>query len=180
LHKVRLAYDSAVIIVGSRAFKPQDADAKTILTAFTIRSHLAEQAMNARRKDPVYVVAEILDCENVSHARTAGADEVIETTRLGFTLMAHAVHMPGTANVIAEVAAANATSLFVGPEFPPGEENSMLFGDLCQAMKIHHDAMVIGYRSDSDGTDVINPPANVTVMRGTSLIYIANEELSQE
>lgn len=46
---------------------------------------------------PLYVVAEILDTENVAHAISAGADEVIETTRLGFSLLAHAVAEPGTA-----------------------------------------------------------------------------------
>jgi voltage-gated potassium channel len=178
LYKVRLAYASAVIIVGSRACAPQDADAKTILTAFTIRSHLAKQALNERRKEPVYVVAEILDSENVSHARTAGADEVIETTRLGFTLIAHAVHMPGTANVIAEVVAANATSLFVGPHFPPGGDDTLAFEDLCQAMKTHHDVMVIGFKSGPEEVDIINPPGHTMVSRGTPLIYIADEEVN--
>ena len=178
LGKVRLSYASAVIIVGSRACPPQDADAKTILTAFTIRAHLEQHPMNAQRNKPVYVVAEILDCENVSHARTAGADEVIETTRLGFTLIAHAVHMPGTADVITEVASANATSLFVGPLFPAVEADQMPFSDIAQALKEEHNAMVIGYKSQREGRDILNPLLSSVVKRGTPLIYIADQEIA--
>lgn len=179
MDKVRLPYASAVVIVGSRACPPQDADAKTILTAFTIRAHLEKQPLNARRHKPVYVVAEILDCENVSHARTAGADEVIETTRLGFTLIAHAVHMPGSANVITEVASANATSLFMGTLFPSGDAASMPFIDICQHLKREHNVMVIGYKNKLDGRDILNPPPDAVLTRGTSLIYIGDKEVEQ-
>jgi voltage-gated potassium channel len=180
LDKVRLPYASAVIIVGSRACQPQDADAKTILTAFTIRSHLEKQAINAQRNQPVYVVAEILDRENVSHARTAGADEVIETTRLGFTLIAHAVHMPGTANVITEVASANATSLFVSAIFPRNAAEQLPFSDIAQALKEEHNVMVIGYKNEREGRDILNPPLDTVLSRGTSLIYIAGQEIEQQ
>ena len=171
LDKVRLVYASAVIIVGSRNCDPQDADAKTILTAFTIRAHLSKQTINTQRKQPVYVVAEILASENVNHARTAGANEVIETTRLGFTLIAHAVRMPGTADVIAEVAAANDTSLYVGKLFPQGNDNMLGFTELARRIKHEHDVLVIGIRS-ADGEEIINPTGDTMVLRGTDVIYI--------
>ena len=43
------------------------------------------------------IVAEILDSENVVHGKSSGADEVIETTRMGFAVLAHALSEPGTA-----------------------------------------------------------------------------------
>ena len=95
LDKVRLDHASAAIIVGSRDMIPQQADAITILTAFTIRRYLRQKDSHGHRVRPLYIVAEVLDAENVDHARTAGADEVIETNRLGFSLLAHAIVMPG-------------------------------------------------------------------------------------
>jgi voltage-gated potassium channel len=178
LGKVRLAYASAIIIVGSRTCDPQDADAKTILTAFTIRSHLRKQAITTRRKESVYVIAEILDSENVEHAKTAGADEVIETTRLGFTLIAHAVHMPGSAHIIDQVATANSTSLFVGPILSYKSESPLTFNEVCQRVKQDFDALVIGVKSESSNPDLINPPADTLVPSGSALIYIAEQQVN--
>ena len=66
---------SAVVIIGSRALLPQQADANTILTAFTVRRYLSQQTGHQERKRALYVIAEVLDEENVEHARTAGVDE---------------------------------------------------------------------------------------------------------
>ena len=79
LDKVRLTHAEAVIISGARDMSPQSADARTILITFTIRSYLKAKFKEVRkRRSPVYVVAEVLDSENVDHAAAAGADEVID------------------------------------------------------------------------------------------------------
>ncbi len=172
LGKVRLDHARAAIIVGSRADSPQHADAATILTAFTIRSWLGRQPDAHQRKQPLYLVAEILDSENVAHARTAGADEVIETTRLGFSLLAHAVTMPGTAAVLGSVATAGAHNLYVGS--PPAElELPAAFCDVAAAVKATRNAMVIGLH-DAAG-DRINPPNDAVVGPGQKLIYLAEQ-----
>jgi voltage-gated potassium channel len=172
LDKVRLDHARAAIIVGSREVSPQRADANTILTAFTIRSWMRRRDMVHHRKRPLYVVAEILDSENVAHARTAGADEVIETTRLGFSLVAHAVEMPGTAAVLGSVAVAGAHNLYVGP--PPAElKLPCSFGDACGYVKAELGAMVIGLH-DSSG-DRVNPPSDAMVGPDQQLIYLAEK-----
>ena len=74
LDKVRLTHAAAVIVSGSRIMSPQAADARTILTTFTIRSYMEKQVAGVKgRRFPLYLVAEILDSENVDHAETAGA-----------------------------------------------------------------------------------------------------------
>jgi len=172
LGKVRLDHARAVIIVGSRAVSPQHADASTILTAFTIRSWMKRQIPTQHRKQPLYVVAEILDSENVAHARTAGADEVIETTRLGFSLVAHAVTMPGTAAVLGSVAVAGAHNLYVGP--PPLDlDLPCSFADTTRHVKHELGAMVIGLH-DADG-DRVNPPSDAMVGPDQQLIYLAEK-----
>ena len=170
LDKVRLDHARAAIIVGSREVSPQHADATSILTAFTIRSWMRRRDRAHHRKRPLYLVAEILDSENVAHARTAGCDEVIETTRLGFSLVAHAVEMPGTAAVLGSVAVAGAHNLYVGP--PPSElKLPCSFGDACGHIKTTTGAMVIGLH-DPDG-DRVNPPSDAMVGPTQQLIYLA-------
>ncbi len=176
LEKVRLTHASAAILVGSRKLDPQQADAATILTAFTIRSFLKKQQVVALRKRPLYIVAEILEAENVQHARTAGADEVIESTRFGFSLIAHAVSVPGTAAIMSKVAASGAHSLYVG-QVPDMPDRPGTFAALSQRIQASHHVLLIGLRDPATGTDLLNPPPDSPVTRDHQLIYLADTAL---
>lgn len=173
LGKLRLSHAAAVVLAGSRTVTPQQADARTILTAFTLRSYLARHEVENRRRRPLYVVAEILDSENVAHARTAGADEVIETNRLGYSLVAHAIAIPGTGSIVSRVAATGAQSIWVG-QSPGDGERPDRFGDLARSLKADHGVLLLGLRSP-DGTDRINPPDDAPVAPGDALIYLAEK-----
>ena len=176
LGKARVAYASAVMIVGKRDVLPQTADAQTILTAFTIRRWLKRQEAAGRRAKPLYIVAEILDAENVEHARTAGADEVIETTLMGFSLLAHAVEMPGTASIMGRVAATGHHSLYVGKS--PGGDTT--FGELSRRIKSTMDALVIGVRDPRTHEDVLNPPDSLKVASNMLIVYLAERPVLPE
>ncbi len=175
LDKVRLAHAAAVIIVGSRSVEPQLADATTILTTFTVRAYIKEHKATTQRAHPLYIVTEILDEENVEHAKTAGADEVIETTRLGFSMMAHAVSMPGTGAIISRVAAAGAHSLYTTP-VPPDIECPQRYDTVAHVLKNRHKCLLIGVR-DAQGDEVINPPDSTTIESSMQLIYLAEAPL---
>lgn len=172
LAKVRIAQADKVIVVGQRSELPQMADARTILTVFTIRRALREEPDGERRRRPLYVVAEILDEENVEHARDAGADEVIETTLVGFSLLAHSMNFPGTATTLAAVAAAGGQSLFVGqmPDDPelPGE-----FGALAGALRAESGILLLGLLEGPERRPHINPPPETAVTPDLPLIYLA-------
>lgn len=170
LAKVRMAHARAAILVGPRRVRPQQADAVTILTAFTIRSFL--NSCGPDRERPLYMVAEILDAENVEHARAAGADEVIETTRLGFSLLSHAVTMPGTAAVMSRVATSGAHSIYVGR--PPVDlELPAPFAQIVERVKAKTGALVIGVREQTTGEHEINPAADRPIDAADSLVYLA-------
>lgn len=176
LAKARMGYAGAVIVVGSRDVSPQQADASTILTIFTIRSYLRRHKATPERARSLYVVAEILDAENVEHAKAAGSDEVIETTRLGFSLLAHAVSQPGTASAMSRVASPEANSLWVLPA-PPSLPLPMSFADVVSTCKSELDILVIGYRASADDLEEVNPPARHTVPAGVELLYLARSPL---
>lgn len=177
LPKVRMSHAAAAIVIGSRAETPQNADAHTLLILFTIRRYLRTQEETKNRKSPLYIAAEVLDHENVEHARTAGADEVIETRRLGFSLLAHAVTQPGTGNVMSAVASAGAHSLYVG-RVPAGVSLPASFGDVSQAVRDRHGVLVLGVRGE--GQDRVNPPDDEVVPAGARVLYLAESALLRD
>lgn len=173
LPKVRLSHAGGVIIVGGRHVSPQAADATTILTVFTLRSFMTRQPETEHRRRPLYVVAEILDAENVQHARAAGADEVIETRRVGFSLLAHAIAQPGTADVMGRLAGPDGQNIYVGrqraTDAPPAT-----FGEAAAALRHHGHLLLVGVR-DVNGRDHVNPPDDMPITPACGLVYLARE-----
>jgi voltage-gated potassium channel len=177
LDKVRLTHAAAVIASGARDMGPQDADARTILTTFTIRAFLQRQRKQIRhRRRPLYVVAEVLDSENVDHAKSAGADEVIETRKIGYSMIAHAVGHHGTATTMSRVLLSGAHNVYMG-QIPDAPEGPVSLGDLLVKMQLSkRGGLVIGIRTPS-GKEIINPPKSQVVEPGTLLIYLAETPL---
>ena len=178
LDKVRLTHATAVIVAGDRTADPQKADASTILTVFTIRAYLAENEVVVRkRKHKLYVVAEILDSENVQHARSAGADEVVETRKVGSAMLAHAIRYHGAADVMSSVLLAGheSQSVYVG-RIPEEHRGIPTYLELLRAMQAaQRGALVLGFR-EPDGTEHINPKADEEVPDGSLLIYLADKQ----
>ena len=173
LGKAHLDRASAVILVASRIVPPQQADAATILTAFTIRRFLTRDEDARVRTEPLHVVAEIMDHENVDHARTAGIDEVIETTHLGFSLLSHAVVQKGTADLMSRVVGAGFHSVYVG-RLPEGM-GEQPFAQLSHTLKSRHGILVIGVRVPG-GVDQINPPDDLSVPPESLVLYLGQRE----
>lgn len=171
LDKVRMTHARAAIVVATRSLPPAQADATTILVTFTIRAYLRRRSAGKPRKQPVYVVAEILDPENVEHARTAGADEVIETTRLGFSLVAHAAVIPGSGTIMSQVASAEAHSLYT---LPNPHEKTVLYGRLASELREQHGAVVLGLRDPDSGEVMLNPDDGLVVDSAWELVYLAS------
>ncbi len=177
LDKVRLTHAAAVIVSGARDMSPQNADARTILIAFTIRRFLKRQGKRMRhRHQPLYVVAEILDSENVAHALSAGADEVVETRKIAYSMIAHAIRHHGTARTMSRFLTPGAHAAYLG-QIPDPPADAVPLGDLLIRMRLSaRGGLVIGLRAPS-GKEVINPPKQHLVEPGTLLIYLAKAPL---
>ena len=177
LDKVRLSHAAAVVVSGERDTSPQAADARTILITFTVRAYFKRHSKNVnQRRAPLYIVAEILDSENVNHARTAGADEVIETSRIGYSMIANAVRYHGVATVMSHVLLSGSHNVYAG--IVPGLQTAPVsFGDLLVELQLSkRGGLVIGLRT-SAGEEVINPPKNLMVEPDSQLLYLAKEAL---
>ena len=177
LDKVRLTHAATVIVSGERETSPQAADAKTILITFTIRSYLNLNRKQIRhRRTPLYVVVEILDSENVDHARTAGADEVIETRKIGYSMIAHAVGFHGTATAMSRVLISGAHSVYIGV-IPGKHTGPVSFGDLLSELQLSKKGgLIVGLRTPK-GKEIINPPKNLQVEPDSLLLYMAEMPL---
>lgn len=171
LPKLRLEYAAGVILVAPRSMTPQQADATTILTAFTIRSYLDDHAKKDRKRD-LFMVAEVLDGENRDHLFTAGVDEVVETNRLGFSLLSHATRNPGTARVMGQMASFESYSMYVGSADLLNAAST--FAEVSDMMKSRHNALLVGVRRP-DGEELINPEDSLSVQAEDTLIYLADK-----
>ncbi|MEM9070598.1 MAG: ion transporter [Myxococcota bacterium] len=169
LDKVRLTHASSILIIAPRSLRPEQADAATLLTIFTARAYLAKRAKDAKRKRPVHVVAEILDSENIQHAEAAGADEVIESRRLGFSILAHTLAFPGVGHLTSEVVASGSMNIYVGL-IPEGVE-AKTFGELADLVRAKSGALAIGLLGK--GGEKINPPDDTAVPDGSHVVYLA-------
>jgi Trk K+ transport system NAD-binding subunit len=176
LDKARVSHARAVIIVAEHDVHGSKADAMTILTAFTLRSYMQKQKSARLRKSPLYVVAEILDPENLEHARAAGIDEVVQTKQVGYDLISHAITNPGTGGVLSSIALHSEGSVYVG--CPPTE---MTLPATYHAVSTHVrdscGAQVIGFRKTAKEPPQINPPDDTTIETGALLIYLADAPL---
>ena len=171
LGKVNPEKSECIIVVGSREVIPQTADATTILTVFTLRSFLAKLESVKQRVKPPYIIAEILDAENVEHARAAGADEVVESTRIGFSLIAHSALEPGTAAVMSAVATHDSDSLHMcDPSHIPIKGRA--YGDFRTYLMDEYRVLALGINSATGG-DLLNPDASLNLAQGDLIIYLA-------
>ena len=174
LDKARITHASTVIVTGSRRVVPQQADATTILTVFTIRSALKKSPAAAKRKRPIRIIAEVLDSENVQHARTAGSDEVIETRRVGYSLLAHAVVYPGVADATSRMVFDGHQNLYVG-YLPETIDTPLTFEKLSQHLRAATGCLVIGYRDPETGKEQVNPRGDAVVTPDMEVLYLSSE-----
>lgn len=176
LDKARITHASTVIVTGSRRVVPQQADATTILTVFTIRSALKKSAAAAKRKKPIRIITEVLDSENVQHARAAGSDEVIETRRVGYSLLAHAVVYPGVADATSRMVFDGHQNLYVG-SLPEYIDSPRTFDELSAEIRATSGCLVIGFRDPVSGKEQVNPKGNVLVEPNMEVLYLSPDPM---
>jgi voltage-gated potassium channel len=177
LDKVKLDQAASVIVSSDRDTTHQIADARTILITFTIRSYIAKHKKSFNvRLSPLYLVVEILDSENVGHALTAGANEVIETRKIGFSMIAHAVRYHGVGATMSRVLLSGSQNIYTG-KIPSKLNKFMRYGDLLANIEIaDKGGLVIGVRAPS-GEEVINPDSDFLVEPDSDLFYLAKAPL---
>lgn len=175
--KVRLKFARAVVVVADGADgsqSPAMRDASTVLTVFTVRS--TEEQLGEERTTKLHLVAEILDPENARHALVAGADEVIETTRLGSSILAHTACNAGVSSVISNLVEASRNNVYTA-DLPASlrEGELMTFADVQDRAREQLGILVIGLVHEGDME--LNPPGEHRVFMRDKMVYIGPRNL---
>lgn len=181
LPKVRLAVADSVIVVADEVENGSfsDADARTLLTVFTLRAY--EAKLNARyieRTKPLHIAAELLDPDNMPFLKKAGADEIIQTARFGSTLLAKSAVVPNTGELFGDLVGSEGGRL---QEAPPPAEMTLPrpFWDVASELKLYDGDLLVGI--ERQGKVVFNPPAAFMVEPGDKLVFLEGpSELSRE
>ena len=124
-----------------------------------------------------------MDKENVDHALAAGADEVVETTQMGFSLLAHSITNHGSAQILTDIASATGTNhLYIDP-LPGYISVPISFVELKQLLHNQRRIMLLGVQEKDTGKSRLNPEDGMIVNENHLLIYLSskqalNEELS--
>lgn len=175
--KVRLRYAKTVVVVADESGEsvPAMRDASTVLTIFTIRS-FERKLKDVNRAQPIHIVAEILDQENYEHATVAGANEVIETSRLGSSLLAHTAGNPGVGTVITNLMLASRNNVYAA-SLPPAfiEGRVLTFAELQDRARDEFEILVIGVVHNDKMS--LNPPAEQSVYAADRMVYIGPKNL---
>ena len=172
LDKARVPFARTIVVVADyeSGSPPATRDAVTVLTVFTIRSF--EKTQKEKRQKAIHIVVEILDRENYEHAQVAGADEVIETSRLGSSLLAHTAGNPGIGMVMSELLLATGSNLYTDriPKKMCSEE--MDFGEIRKSLRGEFDVLVIGFVHQ--GKLNLNPADEDRLTENDKLVYIGS------
>jgi hypothetical protein len=89
---------------------------------------------------------------------------------VGFSLLSHALVMPGTAETILDVVSFGELSLCIGRY---DREQPCPFGPLAQQLKRDQGMLLIGVRPADGGPQRLNPPDDLVVDRSHHLLYLA-------
>ena len=170
--KVRLSFGSVVVVVADNstgATRPASKDATAVLTVFTIRR--LEKRLRIERTRPLHVCCEILDPENIEHARVAGADEVIPSALLSNSLLAHTASNPGVSAALSHLVMATNQNLYTHPlpQLVPGGQ-PLRFRSLLVKGQEELGVMIVGIHLE--GQPTLNPSRDLVVEQGTPLVYI--------
>jgi voltage-gated potassium channel len=178
--KVRLKYARTVLAVSDDSpgpAKPQARDASTVLTVFTMRS--IEKKFGDEREKPLHICAEILDPENTQHAFVAGADEVVPSSLLGYSVMAHTTSNPGVSGALSNLVLASGQNLYTS-QLPVSilDDEEMEFWRLQDKLRDEHGALLLGLVHHDELR--LNPPGSEKVYVDDEIVYLATRSISQD
>ncbi|MEM1348590.1 MAG: ion transporter [Myxococcota bacterium] len=172
--KVRLDYARSVVIVADdtdNSARPGTRDATTVLTVFTVRG--LERRFTIERREPLHITAEILLPENVRHAKTAGANEVLATALVGNSLLAHTASNPGVSDVMNTLLLTARDNIYTCPipsELISGQ--TRLFSEIHETLRRTRRVLVIGIVHR--GEVILNPDFERPIFLDDRIIYLAD------
>lgn len=150
--------DIVVILADQRAGEPQDIDARTILTILAVE----------QMRPQVHTIAELLQEENVFHARNASVDEVLITGEYTGAMLSQAVSSPGMTDVFDDLFDAGSGSLVI--ERDANGWVGQAFSAAAAGLLADQQGVLIGLRRD--GVPCVAPPGDPIVETTDRLLVL--------
>ena len=178
-NKVRLNFARTLVVVADSSrgdISSSSRDATTVLTIFTVRR--LERVFTEPRSRPLHICAEILDPENVEHARVAGANEVLATALVGNSLLAHTAINPGVGSIMNDLLLATRNNIYPS-DVPAGviEGKLLVFEKLQARLRDEKDILLMGLIHN--GVVNLNPDPEHPVFVGDKIIYLGEHQLGK-
>lgn len=175
--KVRLNYARTLVVVADTSrgdLSSSSRDATTVLTVFTARR--LERIFPEPRTRPLHICAEILDPENMEHARVAGSNEVLATALVGNSLLAHTAVNPGVGSILSDILLATRHNIYTSPIPSPLLEGKLIiFGELQELLRKDHDVLLMGIIQKEQIK--LNPDPQHPVFLEDKIIYLGSRQL---
>lgn len=163
LQRANLKEASTVIILGNESQNEVDRDARVVLTT------LAVESINP----DVYSIVELADEKNVKHCERARADEVIVVGDFSSRLISRASNDHGISKIISDILSSHSGSE-IRKQPLPDNLSGKSFEEIFIAMKQTENMTVIGLRNNSNNEVIANPPGDMKVDTGFSLVVITS------
>ena len=101
---------------------------------------------------------------------------MIETRRLGFSLLAHAIEHQGTADTLSEVVLSGGNTLFVGKV--PESLKASTFGEMTRALNMQmRGELILGSTNRKARKDHANPNDDFPIHSDLRVLYLAPESI---
>ena len=175
--KVRLNFARTLVVVADTSrgdISSSSRDATTVLTVFTVRR--LERLFKTKRVRPLHICAEILDPENVEHAKVAGANEVLATALVGNSMLAHTAIHPGVGSILNDLLLVTRNNIYTSA-IPSGliQGKLLVFEQLRSKMREQNHVLLMGV-IHNDAVN-LNPDPEHPVFLGDKIIYLGERQL---
>ena len=138
-----------------------ESDAKTVMVTMNLK------AINPK----IYVCAELVDDAHVDYLKRAGADAIVDPTRIGSNIMVQSLQDPGISDVIAELISNRKGNTFYKMAVP----DNLVGKTFAEAVSELSQAILVGY--ERDGVSHVNPDRSSQLKSGDYLFLIAAERI---
>lgn len=163
LRRANIEKAETVIILSDQRLlaNEEDADAKAILTALTIKSI----------NPSVYVCMELLDPENRPHGERVKADEIIVSSEMSSRLLCRSAMDHGISKFYSEIITSHYGNELYKVPLPQGYAGKT-FDDLFIDLRKKHNAILLGV--ERIGNVITNPDQDYSLASGDNILVIAH------
>jgi len=167
MEKACLGQACTAILLADDAIDGGYRDAKMVMDVLNIKSSYPS----------VYVCAELASSSTIDHVKKAGANEVIVAGELRSKLLVQAALDHGITEMVSELISNRYGQELYKFKAPQSLVGKQFFDALCD-LKKEKNVICLGLQKGADDTVMTNPPSDLILEEGDSLLVVAEDRTS--